>query len=151
MEEQVQANEGAASAPATLTNAAIQHLRASTPWMKFLSIMGFLLAGIMLIFTIIMLIGSMHAAGLAIVAIIYLIITLLIFLVNMFLYKYASGISDFVISNNPALLERAFSMQKKFWTIKGIMIIAYLVLVVVMMIAAASGSFTMLDMFEQYY
>ncbi len=133
---------------AVLTNLAIKNLQGSVPWMKFLSVMGFILTGIMALSSVFMLVfgSSMPTAGgfMLIYGIIYLVLTVIFFFINFYLFRYASNVSGFYFTKDSLQLEKAFKMQKIYWTIKGVLLIVYLALIIITAIVVVTGTFMQL-------
>ncbi len=127
---------------AKLTQTSVNYLLGAMPWMKFLSILGFVASGLMLLSALAMffgggdMLGSIVSGG---TGIFYLIAAVVVFFLNKYLFDYANGIGKFINTNDPALLEVAFKMQKNFWKFKGILFIIYLSFVVLALIFYVIG------------
>ncbi len=126
---------------AKLTQTSVNYLLGAMPWMKFLSILGFVASGLMLLSAVAMFFGGGamlgnlgRGAGIT-----YLIGAVVVFFLNKYLFDYANGIGKFINTNDPALLEVAFKMQKNFWKFKGILFIIYLSFVVLALIFFVIG------------
>ena len=112
--------------PAVVT----EPLRATRPWARFLSILGFISTGLMVV------------AGLAMMVIandklppwmgaVYLILAVLYVPPSLFLYRYASAIEVFLSVPSFETLGEALRQQKSFWRLIGIAMAAILLLYVV--------------------
>ncbi|MFP4555837.1 MAG: DUF5362 family protein [Bacteroidales bacterium] len=124
-----------------LTQASVTYLKGAMPWMKFLSILGFIASGFMLIFALAMFFGGGAMLGNLGrgVGISYLIGAVVVFFLNKYLFDYANGIGKYINTNDPAVLELAFKMQKNFWKFKGILFIIYLSFVILALIFFVIG------------
>lgn len=114
----------------------LEHIRGTTGWMKFLAIGGFVVCVIMLAAAVFML--SMGSV-MAIASVMYVIIALLLFMPNFFLFQYANRLNSFSDTKNPAELESAFSKQQTLFIFLGIMMILYLLVVAIAVIAAITA------------
>lgn len=139
--------QGAMPYNSTLTPASLEYLRGTASWMKFMSILGFIFCGFIVIVALIAMgtastFGGMYGAGLgAGVFIVYLIMAVIILFPNIFLFNYARGIQNYFATNNVGALENAFQMQKRYWVFMGVLAIIYLsIMVLVLIIALAAGT-----------
>ncbi len=146
MEEQIQSNENPTTQNVTLSNIAINSLSRSAPWMKFLSIMGFILCGVMILTALIMMVyiftpkGSYGVGWKSIAFIFYFILAVIIYFPNYYLYSYAGSIRKFIQTKDEAALEAGFQMQKKYWVFMGGLVITYLsIIVIVILFTIGSG------------
>jgi hypothetical protein len=130
----------------TLSGSSLNYLKSAAPWMKFISILGFVMCGILIIAAIAMLLGGnalskMGGEGLGIsMFFVYIAIALLLFFPNLYLFNYAKAIQNYVISNNYSQIVEAFRMQLKYWKYLGVLMIIYLSLTVVALIGFMIGS-----------
>ncbi|PKP34821.1 MAG: hypothetical protein CVT98_10550 [Bacteroidetes bacterium HGW-Bacteroidetes-15] len=123
-----------------LSRIAIENLKRTMPWIKFISILGFVLCGLMVLAALAMLIGISSAMGSVAVfaSVLYLLVALLMFYVNKYLFDYANGLKSYFLSKNGVDLDVAFDMQRKFWKLVGIITIVYIGLIVLTMILFAA-------------
>jgi hypothetical protein len=107
-------------------------LRQTKPWVRFLSVLGFIGVGLMC------LAGAFGAAAAVVtgdpnmvaVSLIYPVAALLYLFPSLFLFRYASRIADFLRGGQAAQLEAALAAQKSFWKFVGILTVVMLVLYV---------------------
>jgi hypothetical protein len=104
-------------------------LYSSKGWVRFVSVLGFIYFAIMImmIFAMMSLIEVMGGSAVVLVFLLMLAMTVVIFMLALKLFKYASSIGRMEVSRNPADLENAMIEQMKFWRIAGIMVIIGLV------------------------
>jgi Na+/melibiose symporter-like transporter len=104
----------------------IEHLRATKPWVRFLSIMGFIGSGLMLLAGLVMPVlgtlndelGGWASAGFGIL---YVAFAVVYVFPSLFLWRYASAIGVLVSTRGIREMELALSHQKSFWRFFGIM------------------------------
>lgn len=141
----------------------LQALAATKPWVRFCSIIGFILTGLIVLGALGMLVagGSILAAGgsemmsfagmPAIASILYLAFAFLYFFPSLKLWKYGTHIASLMSSNSAADLELALDAQRSFWKFVGILLAVFiglyaliLILVVVLALfgAASTQSFS---------
>ena len=132
MEEQIQPDEEKTDSDAILSRFAIETLNKTVPWIKFLSIMGFILCGFMVIFALVLLLsggiyGKTYGAGMgSSVFLVYLVLAIVIYFPNSYLYHYAGNLRKFFNSKDASTLETAFKLQKQYWMFMGVLVIIYL-------------------------
>jgi len=103
---------------------ASQTLAQTRPWVRFLSVLGFLMSA----FSIFGLIGMMafmnvpNMPALPMTAIVTVIATMILiyFIPSLLMWKYASRISSFLNEQDPATLARAIAAQKILWMYVGV-------------------------------
>ncbi len=103
---------------------ATQSLAQTKPWVRFLSVLGFLGSACMLVFVSI---GTMMGGGgrLAIMQMVVMlpICLLFYFIPSLLLWNYASRISDFLRARTAPTFSAALTAQKSFWKYLGILAI----------------------------
>ena len=109
----------------------IEHLRATRPWVKFLSIMMFISVGLCFLGGLLMMIASsspvMRGAGLGpLIGLVYWVMGGLYLAPAVFLYRYASSIQDLLQGGGDIAMESALESQKSFWRFMGIMTLVVL-------------------------
>jgi type II secretory pathway pseudopilin PulG len=128
-----------------LTIAMVDALKATRPWVRFLSILGFVCAGLIVLVALgmaafgvyQMTTGNGQGGFLVGMGALYLLMSVLYIFPSRYLYRYASAIAD--ASDAPsksAAVERALREQKSFWKFAGIMALVMLVLYIPGVIAA---------------
>jgi hypothetical protein len=131
------------------TPRAMDMLRATKPWVRFISILiligaVFLIGFAVLIMTGAFALGGMRAgAGATFLGLLYLAMSLLYIAPAIYLSRYASRIADLVRMNRADILEAALEAQKSFWKFVGIVaaiiVGIYVVVIVIVVIAAVAG------------
>lgn len=151
MEQKDQNIQSKENIKATLTHFSIEYLKSTAPWLKFLSILGFIFSALLLFVAFF----SLGAAGITkevsgtvsnsvVSFILYLVIAIITFFASKYLFNYAGKIKAFTTTNDSVMLEAAFLMQKKFWKLIGIIFIIYLSLLLIALIAFALGALFMI-------
>ena len=138
----------------SVTEQAKAYLKESAKWTKFLSILGFIGIGFMVIAALFMGVimgsvggaynaGAMAGLSSGIITIVYLAMAALYFFPVMYLYKYSVRMKEALQSSNSDTLTEAFSNLKshyKFIGVLTIVIISLYVLMFVITIGAAAVS-----------
>ncbi len=102
-------------------------LRATRPWTRFLSVLGFIGTGLTIVVGIFMLIGkdfipaSETALPLGFLGILYILTSVFYLIPSIWLAKYSSAISAFLRAGDAIELGRAIAYQKSFWKFVGIL------------------------------
>jgi len=133
----------------SLSEKSNDYLKKAAPWMKFISIVGFIICGIMVIAAFVMILNSGNTFSGSNIGIgagfLYLVGAVIFFIINRFLYLYANGLNKVYKLNDYDALETAFKMQKNFWKIVGIFFIIYISLIAIAMVFFALG-----DIFQPF-
>lgn len=144
MENESKNTEEAKAFDVSLSETSNDYLKKTAPWMKFVSIVGFIMCGIMVVAAFVMMLtlgnafsGSNAGVG---VGILYLIGAVIFFFINRFLFLYADGINKVYKLNEHNALEIAFKMQKNYWKFVGIILIIYLSLIPLALLFFVAGS-----------
>ncbi len=111
-------------------------LRSTSPWIKFMGIMGMIAIGFILIAAIYM--STLPFVG-GSFALVYFILAVVCFFPALFLIQYSSLLGSYTRSKNPGDLERAFVKQKSYWIYVGILTIIYIALVLIMILAGGAA------------
>jgi hypothetical protein len=121
----------------------IQSMISTKTWTKFLSIMGFITAGFIIIIGIIfMAFGSTIFAGEAeapyasLLGIVYVLMSLLYIIPSRYLFKYSSALGRFLGAKSELDMESALSYQKSFWKFWGILFLIGIIIAVIGIFAA---------------
>lgn len=133
---------------ALVTQGVLQQLAGTKPWVRFMSVMMFVGAGLMLLGAVGMLLagGAMAAGGkpgllpagaMVGIVILYALLALVYIYPALKLWSYASKIGALLISGSSMDLEAALSQQRSFWKFLGIMMIAIFVLYILFIIGIA--------------
>lgn len=126
----------------TITNNMIDSMRSTRPWVMFLSIVGFISVGFMVLGgMIIMVVGSalpqeFNGFPAFILGAVYIVMSFFYLVPSIYLFRYSSAIGRFLDSMTEAEMESALSYQKSFWKFIGIVVIIMFVLSILGIIAA---------------
>jgi hypothetical protein len=132
-----------------LTVTMMRYLFEASPWMRFVGILLFVLAGLMALVGIISLfsfnefnpfldaLGIGGGSGLGFLAFLtYAGMGALYFFYGFFIFNFGAKIKKYQYSNNDEDLEQAFKNNKSYWKLYGIMAIILLALIPVILIIA---------------
>lgn len=130
----------------TVSENMLDSLRATRPWVKFLSILGFVGCDLMLLAALVvgagssMLPPSAKAAGFGPgIAILYIVFAAFYFFPCLFMFQYAAAIGRIGADGQPAM-EEALAKQKSVWKFAGVVALVILSLeVVVILFAILAG------------
>jgi hypothetical protein len=113
---------GRRTGTATVTERAVELLRATGPYARIMSVLSFIGAGFMVLGAIGMLIatsaaprGTLSAGTPAILSLVYFVLAFLYIPPGIFLWKYASHCKMFGITRDEHNLEQGLQAQKSFW------------------------------------
>jgi uncharacterized protein DUF5362 len=128
----VAAPPGASSpvaAPPGASSPVAVHLQRTQPWVRFLSIMGFILAGFMVLFGLVVgaagaATGNYQTLG---IMVMYPIMGVVYVFPSIFLLRYADRIKTFVASGLEEDLAGALDAQRSFWKFAGILTIVSII------------------------
>lgn len=143
---------------ATLTPLAQQYLDQTRPWVRFMSVVVFVMAGFILVvgggIFAVGIFGSMaarnqgdigplgSAIGMGLVSLLYMASAVLYIAPGVFLHRYASAIRDLKANSSAAALEDTLKHQKSFWRYVGILtVIGLIMTVVIIVLAVVAGAF----------
>jgi type II secretory pathway pseudopilin PulG len=128
-----------------LTFTMLEALRSTKPWVRFLSILGFISSGFLILIGIgvavfgayQMATGTGEGALLIGLGLLYALFALLYIIPSLYLFRYANAIRDAIAAPSKApAIERALEHQKSFWKFAGIMALIMLLLYIPGVIAA---------------
>jgi hypothetical protein len=133
--------QAAIQAPGAVSADAVEHLRRTKPWVRFMGVLGAIMMGFMVLFGLAMAVvggGFFHYfGGLPArigMAALYIVLALLYLPPVIYLNRYASRIGDLLSDNSPQSLEEALLAQKSFWKYIGlftlIVMCIYLVVII---------------------
>jgi hypothetical protein len=130
----------------------IDHLRATKPWVRFISILMFISVGFMFLGGLAMMfLGAMSSApgmqGNAfgpMIGIIYFIFGGLYLAPAYFLHQYASSIGDFLKGGGDSAMETALGSQKSFWRFIGILMLVIFCIYGLVILLAIFGAMSAL-------
>jgi hypothetical protein len=141
---------------ASLTPLAQQYLDQTRPWVRFMSVMIFVSAGLMVLLGLVMLLVSIFgglaagnrellgvlgsAVGGGLVALFYLALACVYIAPGLYLSRYANAIKRLKVNSTAGGLEDALKHQKSFWRFVGILsAISIAVAVVVVGLGIVAG------------
>lgn len=123
----------------------IESLRKTKPWVRLLSILGFITGAIMIVASLVMIgvgmvklaKGGMEGSTLIAIGFVYLIFSSVYLLPSLYLFRYAGAIGSALSSSvKTSAVEQALRWQQSFWRFAGILSLVVLFLYVPVMIAA---------------
>lgn len=125
-----------------VTEQMINHMRSTKLWTKFLSIMGFIMAGFMVIMgTFIIFAGNLFTKGASpsltiFMGIFYVLCSIFYIIPSLYLFKFASALNRFLSDRKDGEMEAAISYQKSFWKFCGILCLIGMIIAIVGIVAA---------------
>jgi hypothetical protein len=140
-----------------VTLGVVQGLAATKPWVRFCAIIGFILAGMMVLFGLIAMAGGVFAGmagtsgksgamegGVVIgLGVFYVLLAAIYLIPAIRLWKYGSSILNLMMSGSVTDLDKAMEQHRAFWKFVGILMIVGTLISILAMIGgffAASSS-----------
>jgi hypothetical protein len=123
-------------------NYIMNSLRATKPWTRLLSVLGFIGTGLTVLVGLGIILGrnflpvSPEAPPLLFLGIFYILTSVLYLIPSIWLSKYSSAIASFLKRGDSVQLGNAIAYQKSFWKFVGILVLVSIVLAIVGIIAA---------------
>ena len=123
-------------------NYIMNSLRATKPWTRLLSILGFIGTGLTIIVGLGIILGRNFlpmppdAPPLIFVGVFYILTSVLYLIPSIWLSKYSSAIASFLKGGDSVQLGNAIAYQKSFWKFVGILVLVSIVFMIVGIIAA---------------
>lgn len=114
-------------------------LAATQPWVRLVSILGFLSAALMIVSGVVAGIAGVALtgdSGMAALGLIYPLMGILYIIPSVYLFKYASRIADYVRGGQEIQLEMALDSQRSFWKFVGVLAVVSIVLMILGIAAA---------------
>ncbi|MEO7308309.1 MAG: DUF5362 family protein [Ferruginibacter sp.] len=148
----MESNQNLLSTELQIDSIAHAHLSETAKWANFLSIVGFVLSGILVIVALFMgtilgklmnnSYGSSGASfvGAGFITIIYLIIAALYFFMSLFLYRFASKMKVALYAGDQENLNNSFLNLKNLYKLMGILTIVYLSFMALALILGIAGA-----------
>jgi len=127
-----------------ITPAVMESLSGTRPWVIFLAILGFILAGLMVLGGL----GIMVAGGLSdqlpgALGLVYIFLALFYLFPSLFLIRYGSAIGTLTSGGGVPALEQALAHQRSFWRLVGIMTALlmglYALIIVIVVVVSIAG------------
>ena len=118
-----------------LTSIGISYLNQTRKWTHFLSILGFIITGIIVIAALFLSsilamfsgmdssygVSDIGATGTGIVTVFYLLFAAIYFFLSLYLYRFSIRIKAAVYEHNSALLEDGLKNLKSYWRLTGVL------------------------------
>jgi hypothetical protein len=130
-----------------ITENAIKFLSETVKWSKFLSVLGFIMVGFMVIAALFM--GTMNAnlggVGMkdvmssGLITVLYLILAAIYFFPVYYLFKFSQNLKEAISNESADSYEKAFEYQKSQYKFAGIMAIIVLSIYVIVFLVAIVG------------
>ncbi len=123
-------------------NYIMNSLRATKPWTRLISVLGFIGTGLTVLVGLGIVLGrnflpvSPKAPPLLFLGIFYILTSVLYLIPSIWLSKYSSAIASFLKRGDSVQLGNAIAYQKSFWKFVGILVLVSIVLAIVGIIAA---------------
>ena len=144
-----------------ISEKSLSYIKSTTPWMRFLGIMGFIACGFLVAFGLFFvtlpavfmklqhLMDADTVAGLGILGvlggIVYIVLAVVFFFPALWLYKAGSRYRTYIRTGSDLDLEEALRYNKSFWKFLGISVIVQLALIpvgiVITTVAAIGNAF----------
>lgn len=147
MSDELQNNQAEADNTLQLSDQTINHLDETRKWTTFLSILGFVFLGLLIIFglffgRIFSRFGNMQMIPFAgLIGIIYIIMAIIYFFPIYYLYMFSSYAKKACETRNPTDMEKAMQNLKSHFKFIGILIIVVLSLyLLIFLIALSTGA-----------
>lgn len=127
----------------------IDHLRATKPWVRFMSIMSFIGAGFMVLVGLGLIVLSM-VPGMPsnfgfgpLLGVIYILFAAVYIVPAYFLHQFASSIRNLLNGGGDVAMETALASQKSFWRFVGILTLVFICLYALFIVVALVLPFAM--------
>ncbi len=127
----------------TMLYEATQSLAQTKPWVRFLSVLGFIGSAGM----VVVVVGMMafrrgpFGPGLIEMIVMVLMFVLFYFIPSFLLWNYASRIGEFLKASNPLTFSAAIAAQKSFWKYLGILTLVIMCFYAVMLVFGSMAWF----------
>jgi hypothetical protein len=121
-----------------LTPAALETIRTTVPWMKFIAIMGFIFIGFVVIGAFMS--GATGTDKGMVQMLTNLVAAVLGFFPTLFLFQYANNLSYFLESKQSFDMEQAMLKQKNYYIFAGVIMILAIVLILLVFLYALGRS-----------
>lgn len=125
-----------------ILNYIMNSLRATKPWTRLLSILGFIGTGLTVVMGFGIMVGenfipiSPKAPPLLYVGIFYILTSVFYLVPSIWLSKYSSAIDSFLKGGNAIQLGKAIAYQKSFWKFVGILALVFIIVAILGVLAA---------------
>ncbi len=127
----------------------VDHLRATKPWVRLISVVMFIFAGLIFLGGFLMLFmpspAGMRGFGFGpVIGIIYFLMGGLYLFPAYFLHQYASSIQDLLQGGGDSAMENVLGSQKSFWRFSGILTLVIIGIYALIFFFAIFGAMTTL-------
>lgn len=129
-----------------ITALMVEYLRETKPWVRFMSVIMFIMVGFILIGSVFILLMPAGPAGggmNVLLALVYIAMGVLYVFPAYFLHQFASAIRSIERGGGDVAMEEALRSQKSFWRFVGIatliVIAIYIVIIVVVVLGAMAA------------
>ena len=146
----METNENLLAAELQIDTTAHAYLAETAKWCNFLSIVGFILSGILAVVALFAgtFLGSLSSRyggnssiiGAGFITVIYLLIAALYFFMSLFLYRFSSKMKTALYSNDQDSLNNSFLNLKNLYKLMGILTIIYLGFLVLALIVGIGAA-----------
>ena len=125
-----------------ILNYIMKSLRATKPWTRLFSILGFIGTGITILVGLGLMVGgdlipmSPKAPPLAYLGIFYILTSVFYLVPSIWLSKYSSAIASFLKGGDSVQLGNAMAYQKSFWKFVGILMLVFVIIAILGLLAA---------------
>lgn len=149
-------NENVLSGNLQVDDIASAHLRETAKWAKFLSILGFIVSALLVVFGLFA--GSIltnfnkmgdpsgvgaKVIGAGMLSVIYIIIAAIYIMLSLFLYRFATRMQATLQNNDQQQFNDALNNLRLVYKITGIIVVIYLCFLVLAMIVGIGAAFFM--------
>jgi hypothetical protein len=131
--------------PALITQAMIDSLRRTKPWVRFLSILGFIATGFLILVGLALAVGigllssigrtSLGGLPAILIGCFYVLLGLVYIFPALYLFRFADGIQKALSTDLVPGIEYALRNQKSFWTFAGVFMLIALVVQILLLAA----------------
>jgi hypothetical protein len=125
-----------------ILNYIMKSLRATKPWTRLLSILGFIGTGFTILLGLGMMLGGNfipippEAPPLVYLGIFYILTSVFYLVPSIWLSKYSSAIDSFLKGGDSVQLGNAMAYQKSFWKFVGILMLVFIIIAILGLLAA---------------
>ena len=125
-----------------ILNYIMKSLRATKPWTRLLSILGFIGTGLTVLMGLGIMVGENffpvppEAPPLVYLGIFYILTSVFYLVPSIWLSKYSSAIDSFLKGGDSLQLGKAIAYQKSFWKFVGILTLVFIVIAILGILAA---------------
>jgi hypothetical protein len=140
--ERPQAKDPSVDKNRAILNYIRNSLRATKPWTRLLSVLGFIGTGFTVLMGLGIIVGrnfipiSPKAPPLEYLGIFYILTSVFYLIPSIWLSKYSSAIESFLKGGDALQLGSAIAYQKSFWKFVGILVLVFMIIAILGILAA---------------